>query len=171
MGAAGEGGSCTLTESFICNKRTSQSSDWLAWLSKNAQGAGGSSPCRVWAEPTFLVPQHFQESTASTGGARFAALTDKNEVFRQADKPVFGLACFRYSAPLSTSGRGMAFMVTMSMESRKLPHIEYLAHSTAYSHAAFGGGKPEDGNILYTAQHCFQKGFRAEEFFKGKEFR
>jgi len=56
-----------------------------SWLSKNAQGAGGSSPCRVWAEPTFLVPQHFQESTASTEGARFAALTDKNEVFRQAE--------------------------------------------------------------------------------------
>jgi len=55
------------------------------WLSKNAQGAGGSSSCRVWAEPTFLVPQHFQESTASTEGARFAALTDKNEVFRQAE--------------------------------------------------------------------------------------
>jgi len=57
------------------------------WLSKNAQGAGGSSPCRVWAEPTFLVPQHFQESTASTEGARFAALTDKNEVSQQAEAP------------------------------------------------------------------------------------
>jgi len=57
------------------------------WLSKNAQGAGGSSPCRVWAEPTFLVPQHFQESTASTEGAIFAALTDKNEVFPQAEWP------------------------------------------------------------------------------------
>jgi len=52
---------------------------------KTAQGAGGSSPCRAWAEPTFLVPQHFQESTASTEGARSADLTVKNEVFRQAE--------------------------------------------------------------------------------------
>jgi len=31
------------------------------------------------------VPQHFQESTASTEGARSADLTVKNEVFRQAE--------------------------------------------------------------------------------------
>jgi len=64
------------------------------WLSKNAQGAGGSSPCRVWAEPTFLMPQHLQESTASTEGARFAALTDKNEVFRQAETAVYRQSLF-----------------------------------------------------------------------------
>jgi len=68
-----------------CNSAKKHGLQAVLWLSKNAQGAGGSSPCRVWAEPTFLVPQHFQESTASTEGARFAALTDKNELFRQAE--------------------------------------------------------------------------------------
>ena len=40
-------------------------------------GAGGSSPCRVWAEPTNLAPQRFSASTASTVGARCATLIKK----------------------------------------------------------------------------------------------
>ena len=48
---------------------------------KKVRGAGGSSPCRVWAEPTNLTPQRFHASTASTAGARCATLIDKYGFF------------------------------------------------------------------------------------------
>ena len=61
------------------------------------RGAGASCPCRVWAEPTYFAPQRFSASTASTEGARCAALIEKygfSAVRARRKNPCGGLSVF-----------------------------------------------------------------------------